>query len=399
LKPVSRCLAGALLFLPFASACDPAQTAQQPPPAAVPDGHPLPGLTAAERARFDEGEALFNRVFTHEEGLGPFFNENQCSACHTDPVAGGTGEQFAVRVTRFEPPDRCDLLVSHSGENVQTRTSPLLQERGILRRERPAAGTESTLFSVTFLFGLGLAEAVPDEVLLAHADPDDRDGNGIRGRVGTTADGQIGRFGRKAEHASIESFTAGALHFEMGLTSPLRPEEGPFEGGVLPPELDGVPDPEIDARTLGLLADFVRFLAPLAQRIPEDPGERDQVLRGQELFGRIGCTDCHVPSLPTGEHPVAALSNTSAPLYSDFLLHDMGEELAGACGVGATPGEYRTEPLAGVGRRRRFLHDGRAFSLEEAIAAHGGEATRARAAFRALSPVIQAELIRFLQSL
>jgi CxxC motif-containing protein (DUF1111 family) len=121
--------------------------------------------------------------------------------------------------------------------------------------------------------------------------------------------------------------------------------------------------------------------------------------RGEQIFGSVGCADCHVPEMTTGRHPVAALNRTPIRVYSDFLLHDMGAERAGACGLGATPSEYRTEPLAGLGARRVYLHDGRTRDLFAAIRAHGGEAGASRDAFAKLDRLTQEALIRFLRSL
>ena len=366
---------------------------------ALEPGGPFPGLTDAERARFEAGRSLFDRVFRPEEGLGPLFNENQCSACHTEPASGGSGEQFAVRMTRFEAPDRCDLIPDHGGENVQSNATPLLQALGFTGRPEPPGVTERGRFFTPFLFGLGLAEAIPDEVILSREDPDDRDGDGISGRAGRTASGATGRFGRKAEHAAVADFVAGAALLEMGLTSPSQPREPVLNGAPMPAEADPVADPELDAESLARLADFVRFLAPLPRRIPEDAARQADIADGEELFTEIGCASCHTPVLETGPSPARALDRKRARLYSDFLLHDMGPELAGACGIAASPGEYRTESLAGLGYRRRFLHDARSRSLHEAIRLHGGEAVRVRAAFETLDPVTQERLIRFLQSL
>src|SRR5690606_37630918 len=159
-----------------------------------------------ELVRFRAGAALFNRVFTPEEGLGPLFNENQCSSCHTDPAAGGTGEQILVRATRFEPPDRCDALSAMSGENIRTRATPLLQAHGIQRQMLPASASHTARFTVSFLFGLGLVELIPEQTILALADPDDVDGDGISGRPGRDPSGRLGRFGRKADHATLRDF-------------------------------------------------------------------------------------------------------------------------------------------------------------------------------------------------
>ncbi len=392
-----RSLALALVLACLAG-CEPgpAPAAQSSPPVPAP-GAPLPGLTAAELARFEEGLALFDKVFTPEEGLGPFFNENQCSACHTDPASGGNGEQFALRMTRFEAPDRCDLLPAAGGENVQTNATPALAATGVARRPEPAAATERGLFFVPFLFGLGLVEAIPARAIELRADPDDRDGDGVSGRVGRDAAGGLARFGRKAEHPTIDSFVAGALLLEMGITSPVHPTETLLDGRPWSAEIDPVADPEMNAAGLARLGDFVRFLAPLAQRVL--PETRADVERGEQLFERVGCPACHTPEFVTGPSPVAALDRKPVRLYSDLLLHDMGPELAGACGIAASPAEYRTEPLMGVGYRRQYLHDGRALDLIEAILMHGGEAVRARDAFAALDRVSQERLVQFLRSL
>jgi CxxC motif-containing protein (DUF1111 family) len=369
-----------------------------PPPVQTEAGDPLPGLTASERARFDAGLALFGRVFTQETGLGPLFNENQCSACHTFPASGGTGEQFAFRATRFSPPDRCDLL-NDGGENVQTNATPLLRAHGITRRPEPIGATERDRTNVPFLFGLGLVEALPEATLLERADPDDRDGDGISGRPGRDAQGQFARFGRKAEHATIQNFVEGALLLEMGVTSPARPAESLLNGQPFAAGIDPAPDPELDSLSVNLLTEFVRYLAPLPRRIPPDPSERTLINRGEQLFRSIGCAACHVPEMTTGRHQTAALSRKPVRMYSDFLLHDMGAERAGACGIGAAPSEYRTEPLAGLGTRRVYLHDGRTRDLFAAIRAHGGEAVASRDAFARLDRLTQEAVIRFLRSL
>ncbi len=367
-------------------------------PEAIGPGHPLSGLSPAERSRFEIGGQLFNKVYTVDEGVGPFLNENQCSACHTDPVAGGTGEQLVVRFAAVEG-SVCDPLEEMGGSNARTRTTPPLAAHGISREELPPASNRTGRFKVPFLFGLGLAEAVPDTTLAALEDPDDRDGDGISGRAPRLPDGRMGRFGSKSEFASLRDFTVGALRAEMGLTSPDVPNELVRPGLALPPDADPASDPEVDAETVDLLTDHVAFLAPISPAVPGDPESAAEVESGRRLFGELGCAACHVPALHTGPHPIAALGDRSAPLYSDFLLHDLGDALADVCGADAEAAELRTAPLAGLRFRSVYLHDGRAGSLHEAIVLHGGEAAGARDRFLALDPLTQFVLIRFLESL
>lgn len=389
-----------LLSLSLAlTACSEGGVGGRKPVTAGSPGEPLPGLESAELDRFREGEALFNRVFTPEEGLGPLFNENQCSACHTDPAPGGTGDQFVTKATRWSPDAGCDLLRESGGENVRTRGTPLLRAHGIQREEVPPEATEVGRFVVPYLFGLGLAEALPEERLEALADPEDRDGDGISGRLARTADGRMGLFGRKADFASLADFNAGAFLMEMGITNPLQPGPETLNGGPLPPGVDPATDPEVGEETLALILDFVRFLAPLARRVPSDSQALAQVERGEAVFGETGCAACHVPVLETGPNPVEALSEKAVGFYSDFLLHDLGDQVAGVCGPDAAPTEHRTGILMGVGLRERFLHSGDATSLEEAILRHGGEAERARQSFLGLPELDRHYLIRFLETL
>lgn len=362
-------------------------------------GEPLPGLNEAERTRFTLGLAEFNRIFSPEEGVGPLFNENQCSACHTDPAPGGTGEQFLVRASvRDDSASICEPMIGVGGDNVRQRATPALAAHGMQREEVPAHATHTGRFQVPFLFGLGLVEAVPEAELLKRADPDDADGDGISGRPGHDAQGRYARFGHKGEFATIEAFTAGALRMEMGITSPLHPDES---GGsmTLPDGVDPAADPEVDSATVQRLVDFVRFLAPPPGRMPEDPAAREQVEQGRQLFQQIGCADCHVPRLRTGRSDVEALDRRDFQMYSDFLLHDLGSEFADVCGLEAAPSELRTAPLAGLGHRRVFLHDARAFTVEDAILMHGGEAVQARERFRGLGVAMKQAVLRFLDAL
>lgn len=362
-------------------------------------GQPIAGLTPAQLAEFQAGKALFDKVFSPGEGLGPLFNENQCSACHTHPASGGTGEQHLRRGTRFLPSGRCDTLTAEGGENVRSRSTPLLAARGIHGETMPADATERTRFSVPFLFGLGLAEAVPDSELLALADSADADHDGVSGRVGRGADGVIGRFGRKADVPTLESFISGAAHFEMGLTSPLRMDEGTVNGRPFAPGTDPAPEPELSRKQLDLLVAYVRFLAPIDRGRPRDDADARRIARGERIFGDIGCAVCHRPMLETGANSAAALDHRRVHLYSDLLLHDLGPGLKNVCGRNSTPFETRTEPLMGLRYRRALLHDGRALGVEDAINAHAGEAAAARARFQALSLADKLALLRFLDTL
>ncbi|MFW6201983.1 MAG: di-heme oxidoredictase family protein [Gemmatimonadota bacterium] len=379
-----------------AGACGAAPDAE--PAATI--GEPVTRLSDAELERFALGRVQFDRIFTPEEGLGPLFNENQCSACHTDPASGGTGEQLVRKATRFSTTAGCDPLAEAGGENVRSQATPALEAHGVERQPPPEGATERARFTTPFLFGLGLVEAVPDETLLENADPDDADGDGISGRVGRDAAGRVARFGRKADVATLADFVASALLLEMGLTSPRFPAEPPVaELAPLLAETDPALDPEVDAETVALLTDYVRFLAPPPRRLPSNPDELERIDRGEGMFHAIGCGSCHTPSLRTAPSDVAAFDRREVRLYSDLLLHDMGPELAGTCGPAASPREWRTEPLMGLGRREAYLHDGRTYDLREAILLHGGEATAVRAAFEALGRVRQEAILRFLRTL
>ena len=362
-------------------------------------GTPLHGLSASDSARFVAGMALFNRTYSPEEGLGPAFNENQCSACHTVPAIGGTtGFERVVKASRSDAGGSCDPLSREGGENIRTRTTPRLTALGVLRESIPASATDTGRFLPPFLFGLGLVEAIPDETILRAADPDDSNGDGISGRAARGPDGRLTRFGQKADVATIEDFTRGALRLEMGLTS--RAEDRDLVGGAAAPRgVDPAVEPEIDSGTVALLTDFVRFLAPPAMAPPRSAAHADTIEQGKRAFAQLGCAACHTPSMRTGASRVAALSRKTVNLYSDLLLHDMGRRLASVCTYDASPREVRTTSLMGLQHRRRYLHDGRAIDLRQAILAHGGEAQKARDAFARLSWLQQEYLTIFLRSL
>jgi CxxC motif-containing protein (DUF1111 family) len=362
-------------------------------------GTPLPGLPDTLLAKFFAGRALFDKVYTAEEGLGPMFNENQCSACHTSPASGGTGGfERVVKASRFEGPENCDPLVDSGGENIRTQATLAMKALGFERESIPERATEVGHFLAPALFGLGLVETIPEEEIMARADPEDRDGDGISGRAARTREGRLGRFGRKAEFASLREFIETALRLEMGLTTRGGDVET-FNGKPVPEGADPTREPEVDSVTVDLLTAFVRFLAPPAPLLARSGPRRDTLEAGRRLFESIGCAACHVPTMRTGPSPIPALDRKTVALYSDFLLHDMGPGLANVCAHDASPTELRTAILAGLSSRSFYLHDGRAIDLRDAILAHGGEAQRSRDAFARLPWLRQEYLIRFLQSL
>jgi CxxC motif-containing protein (DUF1111 family) len=221
---------------------------------------------------------------------------------------------------------------------------------------------------------LGLFEAIPTTELLKNTDPEDRDRDGVSGRLRMVGS-SVGRFGWKAQSGSVKDFVDTALEIEMGLTVHDGAEEVSKE----------------DRRAL---VEFVRLLAPPPAR-PLGPSAE----RGCKVFSSAGCASCHVPALQTSGGPAAKARRVEA--YSDLLLHEMGSDLSDDFSAeGVAAGEFRTAPLWGVSYvGPPYLHDGRAGSLDAAILAHGGEAAAARDAYRELSAEDRAALLRFLDEL
>jgi len=359
-------------------------------------GDALPGLTPDEAQRFAEGKKEFERTFAPETGVGPLFNADACAECHEEPVTGGPGDEVETHVAVYDAAHAfCDQLVDKGGPVIQHHATPALTAAmGIDKEPIPASATVIASRSTPGLFGFGLLDAVPDATILALADPDDRNHDGIRGRPNRSIDGRLGRFGRKAFVPSLHEFTAGAFPVEQGVTDPESPEEQSIGGLPIPPGVDPTPDPEITQQSLDRTIDFVRFLAPPPSK-PLDAAGR----RGKSLFASLGCAACHVPALRTGDDPVKALRYKRVYAYTDLLLHEMSPELSDICFGQATPSEFRTAPLMGLSLSTSFLHDGRAKTLDEAIRLHGGEALAARNRYASLSPRDQEAVVKFLGSL
>lgn len=347
------------------------------------------GLTPAQEQSFRDAVIAFTRIETPETGLGPVFNGTSCAECHSSPTAGGSSARVVTMIRRpgdgpYDPlEDRGGPLIQAQGIRTpacSVPNEPVPTDSAQSRRETPP------------LYGLGLVEAVPEATIVALADPDDANGDGISGRVNRVG-GKLGRFGWKAEQATLEDFSAKSLVDEVGITNPKRPTEVRREGKEAP--CDTIADPEDDGRHLAALVEFVRLLPPLPATPPDQ-----QDPRGAALFREVGCAGCHVESLRTGKHEIAALSEREVRAYSDFLLHDLGPNLAdGVVAADASASEFRTAPLWGAKDSAPYLHDGRAPTIEEAIALHEGEAMSSRERFRALAKPDRAALVTFVKSL
>lgn len=359
---------------------------------------PLPGLSNADLVAFADGRLEFNNRENPAGGLGPIFNRNSCAACH---VQGGIGGAGTINVTRFGRTlnDVFDPLASLGGSLLQNLAiHPAARE--VVPREANVVVRRQT----TALFGLGLIEAIPDETILAgevEGKPD-----GVLGRASiitdvTTGDERVGRFGWKAQQATLLAFSADAYLNEMGITSRFFPTENAPNGkaDVLAAH-DRVADPEdtIDPQTgkadIDHSADFMRLLAPL----PPRPLTANATA-GQALFTSTGCAVCHTPSMTTAANATAALSEKEVALYSDLLLHDMGRLGDGIVQADAGPREMKTAPLWGVRVSPPYLHDGVAPTIDAAIRAHDGEALPSRTRYTQLSAAQRQQLIEFVNSL
>ena len=409
-------------------------------------------LNNAERRVFEVGDSFFTQNWVTapasteaRDGLGPTFNAQSCSSCHTL-------DGRAQPPTDNDDPER-GLLFRLSIPGVDSATGgpvgdPVyggqLQDRAILTvppegrflinyREVPGTyedGTPYTLLQPDYsfaelafgpmhpeilvspriapsVFGGGLLEAIPDAAILARADPDDSDGDGISGRanmVWSVRDGEtrLGRFGWKANVPTLEQQIAGAFHGDIGITSPLFVDENCPTGQDTCQSAPNGGVPEIGEERLAKVVFYNQTLAVPAMRDVDDP----QVRRGAGLFLKAGCAACHTPSHTTGEHAAPAVTGQVIFPYTDLLLHDMGEGLAdGRPDFLANGREWRTPPLWGIGliknvnNHTRLLHDGRARDIAEAILWHDGEGLAAREEFRKMSREEREALLRFLESL
>jgi CxxC motif-containing protein (DUF1111 family) len=429
---------------------------------------PSASLSFEGRADFFVGNGLFRRNWViapsstqGADGLGPLYNARGCQACHLKdgrghPPAGPDDSAVSMFLRLSVPPqsqaDR-ELLESHRanvvaeptyGGQLQDLAIPGHAPEGgmvIDYQETPvelAGGEVVHLRSPSYwiadlaygplhpevmlsprvappMIGLGLLEAVADADILAHADPDDADGDGISGRpnrVWSAEHGQVmlGRFGWKAGEPTIAQQGSHAMVGDIGIANPLAPAawgdctaaqaacRAAADGNSR--RYDGL---EASRQMMDQILFYARNLAVPARRGADDP----TVLRGKQLFYDAGCTGCHVPKLATRrDWDVAALAGQLIWPYGDLLLHDMGEGLADHRPEGVASGrEWRTPPLWGIGLTEEvnghtyFLHDGRARNLTEAILWHGGEAQAARDAFAGMSKADRDAMLAFLNSL
>ena len=434
---------------------------------------PSANLSQEQGQDFHLGNALFRKLWVSapsstqaSDGLGPLFNARSCQSCHIrdgrghPPDADGTAatsmvlrlarpaatpeeERAAKDFSALNFPDQTygkqlqDLAVPGLAAEGKvtvsyTETTATLAGGETVTLRKPHYGATDLAYgpldpTTTFspriappMIGLGLIEAIPEADILANADPDDKNGTGIRGRPAIVRDhrtGQIalGRFGWKAQNATVRDQVADAFSVDIGISTPDRPN--PYgDCTTKEPQCLAMPngvqkrlgDTEAPDPILALVTFYSENLAVPARRKASFP----DVLHGKEMFYRSGCAACHTPKFVTRDDIKGSDGKGTSQAfqliwpYSDFLLHDMGEGLSDGQQVGVASGsDWRTPPLWGIGLtqtvsgRQAYLHDGRARTLTEAILWHGGEAEKARNAFADLSNDDRQALINFLESL
>ncbi len=429
--------------------------------------HSSANITFEEEGTFKLGNALFRKLWVSSpsstqasDGLGPLFNARACQSCHLKDGRGHPPEDSADATSMFlrlaraaETAEEEKALADRAvlnfpdpvyGGQLQDLAVPGLAGEGRMKiayEEIPVTlgdGTELSLRKPSYsvenpaygplhpgttlsprvtpqMIGLGLVEQIHPADILALADPDDADGDGVSGKASmvrdrATGELTLGRFGWKASKPTIREQSADAFVGDLGISNPDMPlawgdcTEAQAACRDLP---DGVqprlgateaPDPVLELVTF-----YSQNLAVPARRDIDRP----DVLRGKQMFYETGCTSCHTPKFVTSRKaPNKAQKFQLIWPYSDFLLHDMGEGLADGQPVGdATGSEWRTPPLWGIGLTKTvnghtfFLHDGRARNLTEAILWHGGEAQAARERFADLPKADRDALVKFLESL
>ena len=376
------------------------------------------GAAADDGLMVAVGKALFEREWAPApastrttDGLGPLYNARSCVACHPK---GGRAPLALDDAGRPLRPGLVLRLPDHPtlGRQLQTSALPgqVLEgevrvtftdepvplsdgESAILRRPsyRVNAAAPLDRFSPRLapsLKGIGLLARVPAEVVVARADPDDRDGDGIAGRLGT------GRFGLRANHARLEDQVAEALSRDLGLSTPALPGPAGDCTSAQAGCLGAVHGDDEDAAGVEVGSEIVAALVAYVADLPPPRPKGDGA--GRRVFEQMGCATCHTPTLPV----VTAHGRGAIAAFTDLLLHDLGPALADIGGEDRLESRlWRTAPLLGVGEGATLLHDGRARSIEEAILWHDGEALAARERFRVSSNTEREALLAFLAGL
>jgi CxxC motif-containing protein (DUF1111 family) len=354
---------------------------------------------------FNDNRFIFEEVEKIQDGLGPTYNAQSCRECHQNVVTGGASQVAELRSGRTQ-----------DGQFFESLGGTLIHSRAtypdIVEQITPEDNTKTFRISTNTL-GNGFVESIANSTLLAirNKQPEAMRGTAVMVPVleaGSKA--RIGRFGWKGQHASLVSFSADAYLNEMGITTPLFPEENTSNGRYVGygSGYDPVADPEDDGEDVVAFADFMR-----ATKAPPRGTITADVSAGEALFSKIGCAVCHTPSITTARPGTkvnggvftvpAALGNKIIHPYSDFLLHDIGTgdgipvlplpEYAG------TANQMRTAPLWGLRTRNRLMHDGLSFTKQDAILRHAGQAAGVTNKYKALSDAEKSQLLAFLDSL
>ncbi|HTE49865.1 MAG TPA: di-heme oxidoredictase family protein [Kofleriaceae bacterium] len=370
-------------------------------------GDALPGLTPEQLTAFEVGREDFAEVEEPDEGLGPVFNNTGCGVCHDAPATGGASSTALVEIRYgFTGPDGSFDPLSQFGGSLQQLSGigpveiPGCEGVSFAQETIPAEANTTAGRLTQPLFGLGLIDNVPDVAFQALAAAEAELTPETAGRVSlvtnlATGQQDVGRFGWKAQVASIADFSGDAYLNEMGITNPVFPTESCFNGDCeLTARCDPAPDPEDDGTALNNFTTFMTFLAP-APALPVE----GQAAIGAGVFAGIGCANCHTPALVTGSNAIAALDHKTFSPYSDFLLHDMGSLGDGIVQGGTGAREMRTSPLWGARFRVAYLHDGRATTVSQAILAHAGQGQSAADQFAGLPSALQNALLAFVGTL
>ncbi len=406
--------------------------------------HAMEGLSENDMTAHEIGDKAFEQTYVSapapvNSGLGPIFNNVSCISCHHNdgkgtPTAGDITSSLLFRIStsgtnEFGGPAGMDgyggqlqdvaifgwqpegkVNISYSNVTVTYADGETVTLR------KPTYTLQNTYINITGgyslsprlappVFGLGLLENIPESTLLSFADEGDMDHDGISGRPNyvynpDTKKREIGRFGLKANTATVRTQAAGAFNQDMGVTSSIFPHES-CAGQT---QYDGLnDDAELPDSTLNRVIFYIRSLAVPARRDVTDAN----VKHGKELFTQLNCSGCHKPVVQTGvDVTFPAISNQRIQPFTDLLLHDMGEGLADNYSDFMANGkEWRTAPLWGIGLFEKtngtpyYLHDGRARTIEEAILWHGGEAEASKTKFTQLNKSDRQALVRFIKSL